>query len=100
MKQSHHDASMRTTLTLEDDLAIQLRETARRTGQSFKQVVNSVLRRGLRHGNKPDKALPRFQVEPKACGFRAGVDPRKLNQLVDDLEMEDFNRPQRWQPGQ
>ena len=83
---------MRTTLTLEDDLASQLRETARRTGKSFKEVVNSMLRRGLRHGDKPDEALPRFRVEAKACGFRAGVDLRKLNQLADDLEMEDFNR--------
>ncbi len=83
---------MRTTLTLDDDLALQLQETARRSGESFKNIVNSALRRGLRQGEKPDPHLPRFVVEPKACGFRAGVDPRKLHQLLDDLEMEDFNR--------
>ncbi len=83
---------MRTTLTLDDDVAVQMRNMARRSGESFKDVVNSVLRRGLRQGEKPVPRLPRFEVEPKACGFRAGVDPRKLHQLLDDLEMEDFNR--------
>lgn len=83
---------MRTTLTLDDDLAHQLRETARQKRTSFKEVVNSTLRRGLQAGEKPLQERPRFRVEPKACGFRAGVDPQKLNQLVDVLEMEDFNR--------
>lgn len=83
---------MRTTLTLDDDLAARLRERARHSGESFKNVVNAVLRRGLRQGEKPKPRLPRFVVEPKACGFRAGVDSRKLHQLLDDLEMEDFNR--------
>lgn len=83
---------MRTTLTLDDDLAYQLREAARRSRQSFKDVLNSTLRRGLRLSEKGEPSLPRFQVEPKACGFRAGVDLRKLNQLFDDLEMEDLSR--------
>ena len=83
---------MRTTLTLDDDLAKQLRDIARRSGESFKEVVNSALRRGLRQGEKPQPRPPRFEVEPKACGFRAGVDVRKLHQLFDELEMEDFNR--------
>jgi plasmid stability protein len=80
---------MRTTLTLDDDLAKQLQERARRGGESFKQVVNETLRRGLR----PEKAiprLPRFEVKAKACGFQRGVDLLHLNQLSDDLEIEDF----------
>ena len=88
----HHDVFMRTTLTLDDDLAMQLRETARRSGESFKEVVNSAIRLGLRKADKPAPRLPRFVVEPRACGFRSGVDPRKLHQLLDELEMEDFNR--------
>ncbi|MCY4421970.1 MAG: hypothetical protein OXC06_02750 [Acidimicrobiaceae bacterium] len=38
---------MRTTLTLDDDLAAALKEQAQRVGQPFKQVVNDTLRRGL-----------------------------------------------------
>jgi hypothetical protein len=36
-------------------------------------------------------------VVPKACGFRPGVDPTKLNQLYDDLETEDFARKSRFE---
>jgi hypothetical protein len=38
---------MRTTLTLDDDVAAKLREESRRTGRSFKEVVNSRLRLAL-----------------------------------------------------
>jgi hypothetical protein len=82
---------MRTTLTLDEDVAKRLRERARRSGASFKEVVNATLRRGLRSGEKPSPRLPRFVVEPKACGIRGGVDPLRLNQLNDELEMEEFH---------
>jgi hypothetical protein len=29
-------------------------------------------------------------VQPHAGGFRPGIDPDKLNQLVDELEVGDF----------
>lgn len=82
---------MRTTLTLEEDLAAKLQELARRTGRSFKQVVNEAIRRGLSTGTKPSDETPPFEVRPKACGFRAGIDLGKLNQLVDELELERFS---------
>jgi CRISPR/Cas system CSM-associated protein Csm2 small subunit len=42
---------MRTTLTLDDDLAVELRRIQAESGQSWKQVVNDVVRAGvaLRH---------------------------------------------------
>jgi hypothetical protein len=83
---------MRTTLTLDDELARQLKETSRRTDESFKVVVNDAIRRGLRLADQPEPRLPPFVVEPKACGFRPGIDPRRLNRLADELEMEDFQR--------
>ena len=79
---------MRTTLTLEDEIARQLRETARKTGQSFKDVVNEALRRGLSSGPLPARRPARFRVRPKACGFRAGIDLSKLNQILDEFEIE------------
>jgi hypothetical protein len=39
---------MRTTVTLDDDVEIMLKEEMRKGGKSFKQVVNEFLRRGLR----------------------------------------------------
>jgi hypothetical protein len=81
---------MRTTLTLDDDIAKTLQERARRSGESFKEVVNETLRRGLRE--KAASPLPRFEVKAKACGFHRGVDVLHLNQLNDELEIEDFLR--------
>jgi hypothetical protein len=47
---------MRTTLTLDTDVSIELEELRRKQGLSLKDAVNHVLRRGLRamaEGNKP-----------------------------------------------
>jgi hypothetical protein len=83
---------MRTTLTLEDDLDSRLKKLARSTGKSFKEVVNSAIRKGLSLGDAPVGDQDPFRVVPKACGFRAGIDPTKLNQLYDDLEIEDLRQ--------
>src|SRR5258706_13028563 len=80
---------MRTTLTLEPDLAKKLKDLAHRRGQSFKQTLNEVVRRGLAApGQQPQHS--RYTVEPHRGGFRPGIDPGKLNQLVDELEVENF----------
>lgn len=79
---------MRTTLTLDDDLAARLKQLTRETGRSFKEVTNEVLRRGLFAGDMPGDPPAPFEVDPKACGFKPGVDPLKLNQIYDDLETE------------
>lgn len=79
---------MRTTLTLEDDVAAELRRIEGRTQMAFKAVVNDVLRRGLALGATPVRMPARFTVTPKATGLVGGVDPLKLNQLADELETE------------
>jgi hypothetical protein len=82
---------MRTTLTLDDDLAAELDRTARRLGRSFKDVVNETIRRGLSMGDRP--ATPEadaFEVRPQACGFLPGIDPLRLNQLLDQMEVDRF----------
>ena len=79
---------MRTTLTLDNDVADALKERARLLEQPFKQVVNDILRRGLR----PDvsTASEPFRVRPLNFGLQPGVDPLRLNQLNDELEAEAF----------
>lgn len=79
---------MRTTLTLDEDVAFRLSEMARLTGASFKQVVNETLRAGLHGTQKPGPSQAPFRVTPKVGGFRPGVDLRRLNQLNDELETE------------
>ncbi len=87
-----HDAAMRTTLTLDDDLADALRERARLLNVPFKQVVNDAIRRGLSPEAREAPA-PRYRVVPIRSAFVRGVDPLKLNQLNDELEAESFGAP-------
>ena len=84
---SQYDVLMRTTLTIEDDIAVRIEERRRRDGQSLKQVVNALLREGLRSGQrKPDAR--RYRTKPQALGMRPGFDAAKLNQLVDELDTD------------
>ena len=81
---------MRTTLTIDDDLAGLLKQHAQESGVSFKAVVNRAIRAGL--GANAAKA--RRAAVPKTVahsfGFRAGVDLDKLGQLADELETEAY----------
>ena len=76
---------MRTTLTIDDDIAARIEERRRRDGQSLKQVVNALLREGLR---SDQRTATRYRVTPHKLGMRAEYDQTRLNQLVDELETE------------
>ena len=77
---------MRTTLTLDPDVARRVKARMTEKKLSMKQVVNEALRAGL--AASPPKPDARFSVEPHSCQFKAGIDLDKLNQLVDELEAE------------
>jgi hypothetical protein len=79
---------MRTTLTLDDDIAALLQQRAQQLGLSFKDVVNKTLRAGLGEAGRRPQRPPK--TIPHAYGFRPGVDLDKLNQLADELEAEAF----------
>jgi predicted transcriptional regulator len=81
---------MRTTLTIDDDIAQALKDLSRESGTSFKAVVNEMLRRGLTTSEKPIADREPFKVASARRGFRAGIDLLKLNQLADELETERF----------
>jgi len=76
---------MRTTLTLDPDVARLLEEEVHRARKPFKQVVNEALRRGL--SPQPGATRKRkYRVEPHIARFLPGVDPARLNALADELE--------------
>ncbi len=81
---------MRTTMTLEDDLAKRLKDLAHRRGVSLCRLVNTILRQGISAPARGRGRVPRFRVVTFRSGFRPGVDPLRLNQLVDDLEVRRF----------
>ena len=80
---------MRTTLTLDDDLAGLLKRRARKLGISFKEAVNRSIRAGLGEAVAA-RPQPTPKTMPHSFGFRPGIDLDKLGQLVDELEAEGF----------
>lgn len=75
---------MRTTVTLDPDVAAKLKETARERDISFKEALNSAVRRGFERG----EAKPRpYRLPPaQRMGARPGVNLVKALQLAGELE--------------
>lgn len=85
---------MRTTLTIDDDLAGILKQQAQEMGKPLKELVNTALRRGL--VDKLGENTLTIRVRPHDFGAsRPGLDLGRLNQFVDELEVEDYLRKAR-----
>lgn len=82
---------MRTTLTLDPDVAERLRREMRRTHAGMKAVVNETLRLGLGIAGKRPASRP-FEVEPHSFDFKPGIDLDRINQLADELEADEAAR--------
>jgi hypothetical protein len=82
---------MRTTLTLDPDVAREIKRQMSRTGKGIKATVNDALRQALIPAARRD-AVARFVVEPHRFGVRPGIDLDRVNQLVDELEAEESRR--------
>lgn len=79
---------MRTTLTIEDDLAQKLKNAANRQRKSFKEVVNQALRRGLAPvGGKAAKR--KLSLKTRSLTYRKGVDEVRIKEVLDDLDTEE-----------
>jgi hypothetical protein len=75
---------VRTTLSLDDDVAKLLDKESRRLGASFKEVVNHFLRLGLIAGKQP--AQKPFVVVPRKLGLPPGLTYDNVEQLLDAVE--------------
>jgi hypothetical protein len=69
---------VRTTLTLDDDVARLLERARKRRGTSLKQIVNEVLREGLARLEKPRHPRKRYATKAVSLG-------RCLLDNVDDV---------------
>lgn len=76
---------MRTTLTLDDDVAAKVRDEMLRTRTTMKQVVNGTLRRGFETPGQEELATP-FTVEARPMGLRPGFDLDDISGLLDVLD--------------
>lgn len=80
---------MRTTVTLDEDVAAALQQVARERGVSFKEALNSSVRSGL--AQQPS-ASGAYEVPSRSMGLRPGIDLDKALRLAGDLEDDELVR--------
>jgi len=76
---------VRTTLTLEEDVAARMKREARKSGKSFKQEVNEALREGLT-ARRAAKKPPPFEVKTRSMGHYLGLDYDNIGVLLEHVE--------------
>jgi hypothetical protein len=75
---------VRTTVTLDDDVARLLETERRRSGAAFKEAVNHFLRLGLAAAKHPSRKP--FRVAPRKLGLPAGLSYDNVDQLLEAIE--------------
>lgn len=80
---------MRTTVTLDPDVAARLNELATERGITFKAAINATLRAGLT--SESGKARPYREVT-RTLGAQPGVDLTKALRIASELEDEEVVR--------
>lgn len=80
---------MRTTVTLDPDVAAKLKQLARERGITFKEALNTALRAGLApRGAKPT----RYRMPTYRMGVRPGIDLDHALRLAAAMEDEEIIR--------
>jgi hypothetical protein len=78
---------VRTTLTLDEDVASRLKAAVRRSGKPFKEVVNECLRLALSNRRRDRNAEPPFQIRPRDLGaLRPGLSLDNIGDLLEAAE--------------
>lgn len=76
---------MRTTLTIDDDIASLVEKEMRQSGDSFKGTVNRLLRAGLNVAREPEPIKP-FAVTPFPMGLKPGLNYDCIAELLEQVE--------------
>jgi hypothetical protein len=82
---------MRTTLSLDDDVSAQLEVWRAKQNLTFKQAVNSALRRGLSELSRP-KARKPFRTKPIDMGPCRLGSLDNIWEVLDEVENGGSNR--------
>ena len=77
---------MRTTLTLDDDVAANLKAESRRAGRPFREIVNETLRRGLANRRVTPQRRT-FKVTVRDLGnLKVGLSLDNIAELIQHVE--------------
>ena len=79
---------MRTTVTLDRDVADNAKAVMAKTGRPFKQVINDALRVGLEQMQRPPAAKP-YRTRARRMGLRPGFSLDNIQELLAHAEGED-----------
>ena len=79
---------MRTTLTLDPDVAAQVKRGATKFNKPLKEIINAALRIGLDSVLNPPAAKP-YRTEPRPMGLRQGFSYDNIAELLARAEGED-----------
>ena len=86
---------MRTTITLDDGLAADLKRRARTEGKSVSAIIAEALRTQLGKRTPPPKTAPFRLVTVNGGGLQPGVDVAKLKTLDEIEDLERWKRRRR-----
>ncbi len=81
---------MRTTVTLDPDVERLLKNEAHRRGKSFKIALNEAVRQAFRARRSPPQRRKPFVVKARPMGLFPGLDPVRLSELADEMEIDAF----------
>jgi hypothetical protein len=73
---------MRTTVTLDPDVAAKLKQVARERGISFKEALNASVRGGLRSADAPRP----YRVPARRLGVKPGIDLDRALRMAGEIE--------------
>ena len=79
---------MRTTLTLDPDVAAKAKQGAAKLHKPFKQIINTALRIGLDEVLKPPQAKP-YRSKPRPLGLRPGLSYDNISEVLARAEGEE-----------
>jgi hypothetical protein len=82
---------MRTTLTIDDDLILDMRKKAHDTGSPFKKIVNVALRTGLQEMGK-SRISKHYRCKTYSLGYPPRADLDHALDLAEYLESEEILR--------
>jgi hypothetical protein len=77
---------MRTTLTIDDDVAAELERLRRSRDATFKDLINEALRRGLQELSAPPKKQKPFRTRSFDCGRLLIDNIDNVWEVLDQIE--------------
>ena len=74
--------SIRTTVTLDDDVVVRVRHESQSRGSSFRETLNDLLRAALL--NTERRPQPRaIEIKPTRMGYKPGLNYDSIESLVE-----------------